>query len=341
NPALQLLTTVLVFLGNTAYPIVLFFIIKFLNLVLKCTKHHKTIKYILQYPRRCSTHIYPWKATKWLCGVFVIILIINSIIEMSLDFKVFKDIPPGYRFVTIFTQSTWTRTAGFAGLDFGRISSGCLVMMIGFMYLSSYPTTVTLRETNPYMRCKENDNPDSGVMYQAKNLLAFDVICFYSFFFLICCCEQNELRADNDYTEFMILFEVISAYGTVGYSIPMKNGAYSVSANFKDICKVFMCCVMMFGKHRGFPERVDRGFTPYQLVLSRDDLESAVDYNERHEAVGLLDQTGKQAIRGDEVEMRTSKDSNLASVSMRSSSFDVGRICDATMRSSSNTNDPH
>ncbi|EKE42690.1 hypothetical protein ENUP19_0004G0087 [Entamoeba nuttalli] len=275
NAGVSIVTSILTVLGNTCYPIVLRGIIELLGIVLKCTRYNKIVQYILRYPRRCSTHIYPRKATIWLVIVFLMITFSEFIIQMSLDFKNFKDIPVGYRTIDIFAQSISTRTAGFAFLDFSKISSGCYVMMIGFMYLSSYPITVTLRETNPYLRHKENSNQDSGIVYQAKNMLAWDVVCFYSFYFLICCCEQDALRKDYTYTEFMILFEVISAYGTVGYSLPMTNGAYSVSGGFRPICKLFICCVMMFGKHRGFPERVDRGFTPYQIVINRKENEDS------------------------------------------------------------------
>ncbi|EDR27757.1 sodium transporter, putative [Entamoeba dispar SAW760] len=286
NAGVTIIVSILTVLGNTCYPIVLRGIIELLGIILKCTRYDKIIQYILRYPRRCSTHIYPRKATIWLIIVFFMITFSEFIIQMSLDFNNFKDIPVGYRTIDIFAQSISTRTAGFAILDFSKISSGCYVMMIGFMYLSSYPITVTLRETNPYLRHKENSNQDSGIVYQAKNMLAWDVVCFYSFYFLICCCEQDALRKDYTYTEFMILFEVISAYGTVGYSLPMTNGAYSVSGGFRPICKLFICCVMMFGKHRGFPERVDRGFTPYQIVINRKENEDSsleCQVNDRNE----------------------------------------------------------
>ncbi|KAL7716156.1 Sodium transporter [Entamoeba marina] len=269
NPPFLLTTAILIFLGNTAYPIVLRGITFVLKIIFQRTRHNKTFQYILKYPRRCTTHIFPTKPTGWLIAMFILILSFEFIAETALDFSRFKNIPIGHRIVCIFFQSASTRTAGFNVLDFSEIAPACFVIMLGFMYLSSYPTAVTLRETNPYLLVKENDNADSGISYQAKNLLAWDVVCFFIPFFLICCLEQKNIDNDDSYTEFMVLFEVISAYGTVGYSIPLQGYDTSLSTAFSPTSKVIMALVMLLGKHRGFPERVDRGFTPYQVFIDR------------------------------------------------------------------------
>ncbi|KZV78550.1 TrkH-domain-containing protein, partial [Exidia glandulosa HHB12029] len=54
------------------------------------------------------------------------------------------------------------------------------------------------------------------------------------------------------------VFELVSAYGTVGLSLGTPNANYSFSGELKPLSKLIICAVMIRGRHRGLPVAIDR-----------------------------------------------------------------------------------
>lgn len=69
------------------------------------------------------------------------------------------------------------------------------------------------------------------------------------------------------FSTFNILFEVVSAYGTVGISTGLPTAAYSFSGGLYTGSKLVLCLVMLRGRHRGLPVALDRA-----VRLPGDDL---------------------------------------------------------------------
>lgn len=57
---------------------------------------------------------------------------------------------------------------------------------------------------------------------------------------------------------FTIIFELSSAYGTVGLSLGTPNMNTSLSGEFRTLSKLVVCAVMIRGRHRGLPIAIDR-----------------------------------------------------------------------------------
>jgi hypothetical protein len=74
------------------------------------------------------------------------------------------------------------------------------------------------------------------------------------------------------------LFEVTSAYGTVGLSTGVPYDEYSLSGAFDTLSKVIMVSVMIRGRHRGLPLAIDRS-----ILLPGEDLMHRIDkeYNDK------------------------------------------------------------
>lgn len=74
---------------------------------------------------------------------------------------------------------------------------------------------------------------------------------------------------------FSVIFEIVSAYGTVGLSLGSSNANFSLvipfspisiaeirlSGNFKTLSKLVMMVVMLRGRHRGLPLAVSPAAT--------------------------------------------------------------------------------
>lgn len=69
------------------------------------------------------------------------------------------------------------------------------------------------------------------------------------------------------YSTFNILFEVVSAYGTVGITTGLPTASYSFSGGLYTGSKLVLCLVMLRGRHRGLPVALDRA-----VRLPGDDL---------------------------------------------------------------------
>ncbi|KAG5220041.1 TRKH superfamily [Salix suchowensis] len=59
-----------------------------------------------------------------------------------------------------------------------------------------------------------------------------------------------------------IVFELVSAYGTVGLSLGIPTENYSFCGAFHPLSKLIVCAVMIRGRHRGLPVAIDRAVLP-------------------------------------------------------------------------------
>lgn len=73
------------------------------------------------------------------------------------------------------------------------------------------------------------------------------------------------------YSVFNVIFEVVSAYGTVGISTGLPNAAYSFSGGWYTGSKLVLCLVMLRGRHRGLPVALDRAVRLPGEQLHRDE----------------------------------------------------------------------
>jgi hypothetical protein len=108
--------------------------------------------------------------------------------------------------------------------------------------------------------------------------LAYDIWFQMFAWFIICIVERGKIvDGQQGFTIFAILFEVTSAYGTVGLSTGVPYDSYSLSGAFQSLSKVIMLAVMLRGRHRGLPLAIDRS-----ILLPGEDLMHQMDrdYNE-------------------------------------------------------------
>ncbi|AQZ11710.1 TRK1 (YJL129C) and TRK2 (YKR050W) [Zygosaccharomyces parabailii] len=90
--------------------------------------------------------------------------------------------------------------------------------------------------------------------------LSYDLWFMFLGLFIICIVEGGKIRdnARPDFTIFAILFEIVSAYGTVGLSLGYPNSETSFSAQFNTLSKLVIIALLIRGRHRGLPYKLDR-----------------------------------------------------------------------------------
>ncbi|KAL8942206.1 MAG: hypothetical protein Q9216_001782 [Gyalolechia sp. 2 TL-2023] len=94
------------------------------------------------------------------------------------------------------------------------------------------------------------------------------------------------------YSVFNVIFEVISAYGTVGLSIGLPTQAYSFAGDWHKFSKLLLCAVMIRGRHRGLPVTIDRA-----VLLPGEHLAAA----EEEDALIRLERSSTRVTGGERV----------------------------------------
>jgi len=169
------------------------------------------------------------------------------------------------------------------------------------MYISVYPIAMSVRATNVYEErslgifededTQTQDEPSGEgsraavwgryIAWHARQQLAFDMWWLGLATFLVCIIERAEIIDENNFswfTIFRIIFELISAYGTVGLSLGLPTANYSFSGAFSPLSKLIVCAVMIRGRHRGLPVAIDRAvLLPSDFMNTPGDAEQDAD----------------------------------------------------------------
>jgi hypothetical protein len=150
------------------------------------------------------------------------------------------------------------------------------------MYISVFPIAISVRRTNVYEEkslgvYSSNDLDEqpgqTDLNYVGSHLrrqLSFDLWYIVLGFFVINIAEGQKLMA-NDFSVFAVLFEVVSAYGTVGMSLGYPTVNASLCSQFSVIGKLVLIAMMIRGRHRGLPYGLDRAILlPSESLNARE-----------------------------------------------------------------------
>lgn len=149
-----------------------------------------------------------------------------------------------------FFQSVSTRTAGFNTVDIGKLHDSTLLVFDFLMFIGAAPmstgggikvTTMTILFVYFYTQLKGQSHPhifkktiETEQMNKAITVSALSGI-------LVLLCTFLILIIDSNLNLSKVLFEVISAFGTVGLST-------GITANLSSISKVILILLMIIGK---------------------------------------------------------------------------------------------
>ena len=156
------------------------------------------------------------------------------------------------------------------------------------MYISVFPIAISMRRTNVYEEkslgiysSASDDNTDdkepSYVGAHLRKQLSFDLWYIFLGLFIIAIAEGSRLENTNEYafTLFSVLFEIVSAYGTVGLSLGYPDYNASFSGQFRVISKLVIIAMQIRGRHRGLPYELDRAvLLPSDRLHKKEDVDA-------------------------------------------------------------------
>lgn len=301
----------LIIIGNTGFPCMLRFTIWILSkMVPYASSTWEELRFLLDHPRRCFTLLFPSKATWWLFWILVLLNGIDLIFFIILDLNdaTVTSLPPGYRVLDGWFQAASTRTAGFACVNLADLHPAIQVSYLIMMYISVFPIAISVRRTNVYEEKSlgiwggeetADENEPSYVGQHLRRQLSFDLWYVFLGFFIICIVEGDRLGDNGQYafTMFSVLFEIVSAYGTVGLSLGYPGINASFSAEFKVISKLVIIAMMIRGRHRGLPYALDRAILLPSENLHKKEAEEATRRHERRNSMFVDDNDAALARR--------------------------------------------
>ncbi|KAL9071025.1 MAG: hypothetical protein Q9161_004525 [Pseudevernia consocians] len=306
-----LLGAFLIIIGNTGFPCMLRLVIYIASkLVPPESGVWEELKFLLDHPRRCFTLLFPNSATWWLFWILVVLNGLDVIFFIVLDLhdSVLTSInPAGYRVLNGLFQAASTRTAGFASVDLSNLHPGIQVSYLIMMYISVFPIAISVRRTNVYEEKSlgiygsskeeaESEKEPSYVGAHLRRQLSFDLWYIFLGLFIIAIAEGNRLSNTNEYafTLFSVLFEIVSAYGTVGLSLGYPGIDASFSAEFSVVSKLVVIAMQIRGRHRGLPYELDRAvLLPSDSLHQKEDEDAAKRIQRRNSSISNLEPMGR------------------------------------------------
>lgn len=305
-----LIGTFLIIIGNTGFPCMLRFTIWLISKFLpRESGVWEEFRFLLDHPRRCFTLLFPNKATWWLFWILVVLNGLDLIFFLVLDLHdpVVTEIgSTGYRILNGLFQASSTRTAGFSTVNLFDLHPGIQVSYMVMMYISVFPIAISVRRTNVYEEKSlgiytnsndqtDDDNEPSYVGAHLRRQLSFDLWYIFLGLFIIAIAEGSHIQNTNEFafTMYSCLFEIVSAYGTVGLSLGYPTANTSFSGQFTVISKLVIIAMQIRGRHRGLPYELDRAILlPSESLHKKEDADAAKRVLRRNSSISAIEPIG-------------------------------------------------
>ncbi|KAG0607285.1 hypothetical protein M758_8G016300 [Ceratodon purpureus] len=221
SPLVLVPLAALILAGNCMFPPTLRFIIWGLSVLKRTDDPQRNVyKYLLQFPRRCYTHLFPQVQTTWLMATVVAFNVVDMIAFCSLEWNSvamtedLSDSSPGIKLMDGIFQSLNTRSAGMNILQLSTLSPPLLVPV----FLSRQQSRLPRTDVNLHQYCNTcvsgkiapTDAANDKMSVQFRKLFTKDSASLFVHIFLICTLEIGSINSDPlNYTIFSIVFEVI------------------------------------------------------------------------------------------------------------------------------------
>ncbi|BCR89823.1 potassium ion transporter [Aspergillus chevalieri] len=281
----------LIIIGNTGFPCMLRLIIWVCSkLVPVDSPLWEELKFLLDHPRRCFTLLFPRNATWWLFAILIALNGIDLIFFIILDLNdpAVTALPAGIRVLDGLFQAACTRTAGFSVVSISDLHPAVQVSYMIMMYISVFPIAISMRRTNVYEEKslgiyptepedEEDEDQQTAPTYIGAHLrkqLSFDLWYVFLGLFIISIVEGGRLKDTGQYSFqlWSVLFEVVSAYGTVGLSMGYPGVNTSFVGEFQVISKLVIIAMQVRGRHRGLPYSLDRAILLPSEALNQQEI---------------------------------------------------------------------
>lgn len=294
DPLILFMVSFLIICGNTGLPIMMRLTTWLVWKVWPAkTPTKSALAFLLEHPRRCYTHMFPGVHTLWLVvclfvldGLPIVVMLTKDAHSSAfLDPETGQEMTLWFKFWNAFCNAVSARTAGVNSVDLFKLGILSTYTITVMMYISTAPTFVTMRysavhrghktelditgHSEGWEQATAGPVGDNTIVSQFKAYLAQDLAYLFFIVFGILYFESDKFQATaaikspeddgiyNDYDFLKVIFEMCSAYGTVGLSLGYRNAAWSFSGDWTRPSQMLLVWAMLLGRMRGQPESID------------------------------------------------------------------------------------
>ncbi|KND87266.1 Low-affinity potassium transport protein [Tolypocladium ophioglossoides CBS 100239] len=259
--------------GETLYPVFLRFVIWTMSkLTPRESPMQKPLAFLLNYPRRCYTLLFPGGTTWALLVIIIALNLVDTLLLVVLDLHNpdIAGLTVGECIAAALFQAVASRHAGMTPYNLSSVSPAAQFSLLVMMYISIFPIAISIRASNTYEEsalgiygsnaCYNENKGGAYLVRHIQQQLSFDLWYIFLGIFCLAVSEASKLKDPNDpaFQLFPIFFEVVSAYGNVGISLGHPSTSASLSAKFSVFGKLVVCATMIRGRHRVLPHQLDR-----------------------------------------------------------------------------------
>lgn len=198
----------------------------------------------------------------------IILLAIGTFLPLITDWDnpILKDLSGWQKFMTMFFQSVSTRTAGFNTVDIGALATATTVLYMLLMFIGANPAGTaggikipTVAVLWGYIKDWFME-PGKPIVVFGRAIskfalshairLVFAVVIFLTFATMLILIQEDAFLSTPDpvINLHKVIFEVVSAFGTVGLSMGFTGGVTSLSAILAPFSKYMLMLIMLFGR---------------------------------------------------------------------------------------------
>lgn len=273
----------LILVGNTGFPIMLRFVIWLLSrCVSRRSRTYETLRFLLDHPRRCFLYLFPAENTWFLLFVLLVLNVFDWFMLMVCDLDLRHAFASNGTWVlaSLF-QSVSTRSSGMQIFSIVDLAPAEQLLEMLMMYIAAFPVMMAVRSTNVYENRsifvadnEDEDGSDVGfespegrvvwgrfLSVHVRKQLAYDLWWLILVIWIVCLAEKTKITSGQfpSMNIFNIVYEEVSAYGTVGLSTGASNGKpTSLAGDMTVLSKLVTIAVMLRGRHRNLPNAIDR-----------------------------------------------------------------------------------
>lgn len=198
----------------------------------------------------------------------VLLIVLGMIVLLIIDVNnpILEGLNPIQKIIAMWFQSVSTRTAGFNTIDIGSLHIASIFLILGLMFVGANPggtaggikiptVAVLIGYIIDWFKSPGKAVTISGrkiskfAVSHAIRLFFFSIILIGAVIFLISSIEsQFLLTPDHNFNFEKIIFEVVSAFGTVGLSMGFDNAITSFSGILSDPSKLLLIITMFIGR---------------------------------------------------------------------------------------------
>jgi trk system potassium uptake protein TrkH len=264
DPVINLTVAGLIILGGIGYP-VLIALHTFLRYKIVRRKDQEQRELVAQTANITASNV----QAKIAVYATVLLLVLGTLLPLFIEWNnpIFTtETTLSQRVLISFFQSTSTRTAGFNTIDIGALGAATLFLYMGLMFVGANPAGTgggikipTMAVLYGYIKdwFKKPGEPvtllkqriSKFAVSHAVRLFFFSILFIGFIVFFVCIAEYKYLiTADPTYNFIKVLFEVFSAFGTVGLTMGFPGGVTSFSAILTPFSKVLVIITMLVGR---------------------------------------------------------------------------------------------